>query len=154
MWPSTGATTGRIRSCSGRCSPCPGFGLLMIYSATRSAGSVSMERQMIFVAAGLTIYLIVSNIDYREYKAIIPWISVAVLIALLAVYVFEPVNGAQTLDPARLLQAATGGIRQGRRDRALGGDPLTRTPVTRSGVAISAGPTSSRRWRWSPSLPS
>ena len=38
-----------------------GFGLLMIYSATRSAGSVSMERQMIFVAAGLTIYLIFST---------------------------------------------------------------------------------------------
>jgi rod shape determining protein RodA len=72
-----------------------GFGLLMIYSATRSAGSVSMERQMIFVAAGLTIYLIASNIDYREYKAVIPWISAVILIALVAVYLFEPVKGAR-----------------------------------------------------------
>ncbi|HLF43196.1 MAG TPA: rod shape-determining protein RodA [Acidimicrobiia bacterium] len=72
-----------------------GFGLLMIYSATRSAGSVSMERQMIFVAAGLTIYLISSNIDYREYKAIIPWVSLAVLIALIAVFLTEPVKGAR-----------------------------------------------------------
>ncbi|MEX1124134.1 MAG: rod shape-determining protein RodA [Acidimicrobiia bacterium] len=72
-----------------------GFGLLMIYSATRSAGSVSMERQMIFVAAGLTIYLIASNIDYREYRGIIPWVSVAVLLALFAVFLFEPVNGAR-----------------------------------------------------------
>ncbi|HET7846092.1 MAG TPA: FtsW/RodA/SpoVE family cell cycle protein, partial [Acidimicrobiia bacterium] len=76
-----------------------GFGLLMIYSATRSAGSVSMERQMIFVAAGLTIYLIVSNIDYREYKAIVPWISVVILIALIAVYAFPPVNGARRWIP-------------------------------------------------------
>jgi rod shape determining protein RodA len=76
-----------------------GFGLLMIYSATRSAGSVSMERQMIFVAAGLTIYLIVSNIDYREYKAVIPWISAAILIALIAVYAFPPVNGARRWIP-------------------------------------------------------
>jgi rod shape determining protein RodA len=76
-----------------------GFGLLMIYSATRSAGSVSMERQMIFVAAGLTIYLIASNIDYREYKGVIPWISVGILIALIGVFLFEPVNGARRWIP-------------------------------------------------------
>jgi rod shape determining protein RodA len=76
-----------------------GFGLLMIYSATRSAGSVSMERQMIFVAAGLTIYLIASNIDYREYKMIIPFISLALLIALVAVFLFDPVNGARRWIP-------------------------------------------------------
>jgi cell division protein FtsW (lipid II flippase) len=51
-----------------------GFGLLMIYSATRSAGSVSMERQMIFVAAGLTIYLIASHRDFRGYRPACPWI--------------------------------------------------------------------------------
>ena len=72
-----------------------GFGLLMIYSATRSTGSVSMERQMIFVAAGLIIYLIVSNIDYREYKNVIPWISIVTLLALLVVFLFEEANGAQ-----------------------------------------------------------
>ena len=76
-----------------------GFGLLMIYSATRSTGSVGMERQMIFVAAGLTVYAIVSNIDYREYRNLIPIISIVILIALFAVYLFEPVNGAQRWIP-------------------------------------------------------
>jgi rod shape determining protein RodA len=75
------------------------FGLLMIYSATKSTGSVGMERQMIFVAAGLTVYAIVSNIDYREYRNLIPIISIAILIALFAVYVFAPVNGAQRWIP-------------------------------------------------------
>ena len=76
-----------------------GFGLLMIYSATRSAGYAGMERQMIFVAAGLTIYVIVSNIDYREYRGIIPWLSLVVLIGLGAVFLFDPVNGAQRWIP-------------------------------------------------------
>jgi rod shape determining protein RodA len=76
-----------------------GFGLLMIYSATASTGSVGMERQMIFVAAGLTIYTIISNIDYREYRNLIPMVSIVILIALFAVYLFEPVNGAQRWIP-------------------------------------------------------
>ena len=79
-----------------------GFGLLMIYSATSSAGSVGMERQMIFVAAGLTVYLIVSNIDYREFKNLIPMISVLVLIGLFAVYLFPPINGARRWIPLGL----------------------------------------------------
>jgi len=71
------------------------FGLLMVYSATRSTGSVGMERQMIFVAAGLTLYAVISNIDYRELKNLIPIVSIAVLVGLFAVYLFEPVNGAR-----------------------------------------------------------
>ncbi|MET0565318.1 MAG: rod shape-determining protein RodA [Acidimicrobiia bacterium] len=76
-----------------------GFGLLMIYSATSSAGSVGMERQMIFVAAGLTVYAIISNIDYRELKNLIPIVSIVVLLGLFAVYMFEPINGAQRWIP-------------------------------------------------------
>jgi len=76
-----------------------GFGLLMIYSATSSAGSVGMERQMIFVAAGLTVYAIISNIDYRELKNLIPIVSIVVLLGLFAVYLFEPINGAQRWIP-------------------------------------------------------
>ncbi|MGH8916349.1 MAG: rod shape-determining protein RodA [Acidimicrobiia bacterium] len=76
-----------------------GFGLLMIYSATSSSGFEGMERQMIFVAAGLTVYAIISNIDYREYKNLIPIISIVVLIALIGVYLFDPVNGAQRWIP-------------------------------------------------------
>ena len=75
------------------------FGLLMIYSATTSAGSVGMERQMIFVAAGLTVYAIISNIDYRELKNLIPIVSIVVLLGLFAVYLFEPINGAQRWIP-------------------------------------------------------
>ncbi|HWL49610.1 MAG TPA: rod shape-determining protein RodA [Acidimicrobiia bacterium] len=71
------------------------FGLLMVYSATASTGFAGMERQMIFVAAGLTLYAVISNIDYRELKNLIPIVSIAVLVGLFAVYLFEPVNGAR-----------------------------------------------------------
>ena len=76
-----------------------GLGLLMIYSATQAAGSFGMERQMIFVAAGLFTYLIISNIDYREYSNFIPIVSLITLLALVFVFVFEPVNGAQRWIP-------------------------------------------------------
>jgi len=69
-----------------------GFGLLMIYSATRESGTFSMERQMIFVAAGLLIFLISSNIDYREYRGIVPAASIIILILLVAVFFFPPIN--------------------------------------------------------------
>jgi rod shape determining protein RodA len=72
-----------------------GFGLLMIYSATQSSGSFSMERQMIFVTAGIIVYFIASNIDYREYRLWVPIASLIVLVLLVAVFLFEPVNGAQ-----------------------------------------------------------
>jgi rod shape determining protein RodA len=58
-----------------------------------------MERQMIFVAAGLTIYAVLSNIDYRELKNLIPIVAGVILLGLLAVYLFEPVNGAQRWIP-------------------------------------------------------
>lgn len=72
-----------------------GFGLLMIYSATRNSGTFSMERQMIFVAAGFLIYLVVSNIDYREYKVIAPVAALITILALIAVFAFPPANGAR-----------------------------------------------------------
>jgi rod shape determining protein RodA len=69
-----------------------GFGLLMIYSATKESGTFSMERQMIFVAAGLLIFLITSNIDYREYRGIVPAASIIILILLVAVFFFPSIN--------------------------------------------------------------
>ncbi len=69
-----------------------GFGLLMIYSTTRNTGTFSMERQMIFVTAGLIIFAVVSNIDYREYRSIIPAASMVILVLLVAVFLFPPVN--------------------------------------------------------------
>lgn len=68
------------------------LGLLMIYSATRSSGIFSMERQMIFVAAGLIIYLVFSNIDYREYRGILPGVAVVIMVLLFAVFLFDPIN--------------------------------------------------------------
>lgn len=71
------------------------FGLLMIYSATRASGSFSMERQMIFVAAGLVVYLVASHIDYREYRHLTPYVYGVVLLLLLAVFAFPERNGAR-----------------------------------------------------------
>jgi rod shape determining protein RodA len=51
-----------------------------------------MERQMIFVAAGLLIFLITSNIDYREYRGIVPAASIIILILLVVVFFFPPIN--------------------------------------------------------------
>jgi rod shape determining protein RodA len=67
----------------------------MIYSATQSTGSFSMERQMIFVAAGIIVYFVASNIDYREYRLWIPIASLIIMVLLVVVFFFDPVNGAQ-----------------------------------------------------------
>ncbi len=75
------------------------FGLLMIFSATRNSGTFSMERQMIFVAAGLIIYMVSSNIDYREYRVIAPVVSIITLLLLLAVFLFDPVNNVNRWIP-------------------------------------------------------
>jgi len=76
-----------------------GFGLLMIYSATRNVGTFSMERQMIFVAAGLIIFTVASNIDYREYRSMVPAASLVTLILLVAVFFFPEINGARRWIP-------------------------------------------------------
>ena len=59
------------------------FGLVMIYSATRSSGTFSMERQMIFVAAGIVLYLVASMIDYREYRALIPYLYGGIIVLVM-----------------------------------------------------------------------
>jgi rod shape determining protein RodA len=68
------------------------IGLIMILSATRNTGTFSMERQMIFVAAGLIIFMVFSNIDYREYRNMVPVFAGVILVLLVAVFFFEPVN--------------------------------------------------------------
>lgn len=78
------------------------FGLLMIYSATRSSGTFSMERQMVFVAAGLIIFMLASNIDYREFRGIVPFVSAVILLLLLAVFLFDPVNNVNRWIPLGL----------------------------------------------------
>lgn len=76
-----------------------GFGLLMIFSATLDSGTFSMERQMIFVAAGILLFLVASNIDYREYRGIVPLALVVILVLLLLAFAFEPTQGARRWIP-------------------------------------------------------
>ena len=86
-----------------------GFGLLMIYSATRfgleraeQIPTGTMERQMIFVTAGLIAIGLFSLIDYREYRNFLPMIYGAIVLLLLAVFLFPEVNGAQRWIPIPL----------------------------------------------------
>ncbi|HEY5652443.1 MAG TPA: rod shape-determining protein RodA [Acidimicrobiia bacterium] len=83
-----------------------GFGLLMIYSATRfglerseQIPTGTMERQMIFVTAGLIAIGVFSFIDYREYRNFLPIIYGVVILMLVAVFLFPEVNGARRWIP-------------------------------------------------------
>lgn len=78
------------------------LGLLMIYSATRVGlersnlpASFSMERQMIFVAAGLILFVAVSMFDYRELRHLVPGLYVGMMVLLPLVFLFPPVHGAR-----------------------------------------------------------
>ncbi len=87
-----------------------GFGLLMIYSATRfnlaridQIPTGTMERQMIFVTAGMIVLAIFSWIDYREYRSFLPFIYGGIIVLLLAVFLFDAINGAQRWIPIPLI---------------------------------------------------
>ncbi|HJU51932.1 MAG TPA: rod shape-determining protein RodA [Acidimicrobiia bacterium] len=78
------------------------MGLLMIYSATRVGlernnlpASFSMERQMIFVAAGFILVAVFSFIDYRELRHLAHIIYGVMVVSLSAVFLFPAVKGAQ-----------------------------------------------------------
>ncbi len=86
-----------------------GFGLLMIYSATRfgleraeQIPTGTMERQMIFVTAGLIAIGVFSFIDYREYRNFLPIIYGVIVLLLVAVFLFPEVNGARRWIPIPL----------------------------------------------------
>jgi rod shape determining protein RodA len=78
------------------------LGLLMIYSATRVGlerdnlpASFSMERQMIFVAAGLILFVALSFVDYRELGQLAHIIYLGMVALLALVFLFPAVKGAQ-----------------------------------------------------------
>ncbi len=82
------------------------MGVIMIYSITRVAlerndlpASFSMERQLIFVTAGLLLMLAVSRLDYREYRNFLPLIYAVTIVLLLVVFLFPPVQGARRWIP-------------------------------------------------------
>ena len=78
------------------------LGLLMIFSATRVGlerdnlpASFSMERQMIFVAAGLILFVALSFVDYRELGQLAHIIYLGMIALLALVFLFPAVKGAQ-----------------------------------------------------------
>jgi rod shape determining protein RodA len=80
-----------------------GFGLLMIYSATRfinerqgALASFSMERQLVFVVIGLITIGVFSFLDHRELRNFIVPAYVGMVVLLLVVLFFEPINGARS----------------------------------------------------------
>ncbi len=122
-----------------------GFGLLMIYSATRNSGTFSMERQMIFVAAGIILFLVVSNVDYREHRGIVPMAAVVTIFLLLVVFLFEPTQGAQRwiplgffkLQPAEFAKVVVIVVLAGLLSSTSGEDPSQRTVTwTKLGQAV------------------
>lgn len=80
-----------------------GFGLLMIYSATRfinerqgALASFSMERQLVFVVIGLITIGVFSFIDHRELRNFIVPAYLGMIVLLVVVLFFEPINGARS----------------------------------------------------------
>lgn len=73
------------------------LGVLMVYSASRTRletlgldPTSEMVDQAIFAAAGLVLFFVASFIDYREWRNVAPLLYIGTLIALGAVFLFEP----------------------------------------------------------------
>jgi rod shape determining protein RodA len=78
-----------------------GFGVLMIYSATRdtqkAAGldpKIYLAKQGVFIALGLLVMLAVASIDYRRLLDLSPIMYIGSLVLLIAVLFAPAVNGA------------------------------------------------------------
>lgn len=98
------------------------LGVLMVYSASRvrleARGldpTSEMVNQAIFAAVGLVLFFVASFIDYREWRNVAPLLYIATLIALGAVFLFEPGAaraqrwipiGSYQLQPAEFAKAA------------------------------------------------
>ncbi len=92
-----------------------GFGLLMIFSATRAAlerqellPSASMERQLGFMVIGFVGMVALSYVDYRNYQSLAPVLYLGCMVALAAGFLFDPVKGVQrwiTIGPVNIQPA-------------------------------------------------
>lgn len=92
-----------------------GFGLLMIFSVTRTAlerqellPSASTERQLGFMLVGLVGMGALSYIDYRNYRFLAPVLYLGCMAALGAAFLFDPVKGVQrwiTIGPINIQPA-------------------------------------------------
>jgi rod shape determining protein RodA len=73
------------------------LGVLMVYSASRNRLEAlgldptgEMVDQAIFAGVGLVLFFVASFVDYREWRNVAPFLYVATLLALGAVFLFEP----------------------------------------------------------------
>ena len=82
------------------------LGVLMVYSATFvrleeeiNDATLAMRRQLIFAAVALVAFVVTSMIDYREYRNLLPFMYVAVLVGLTVVLFMPPRSGASRWIP-------------------------------------------------------
>ena len=82
------------------------LGVLMVYSATfvrldEELGdpTLAMRRQLIFAAIALVTFVVTSMVDYREYRNLLPFMYVAVLIGLTVVLFMPERSGASRWIP-------------------------------------------------------
>lgn len=70
------------------------FGVLMVYSASRDIdGARLMERQLIFAGIGMGLFLLLSWMDYREFRLFSPAVYGVTIFLLTIVFAQEKVAG-------------------------------------------------------------
>lgn len=70
------------------------FGILMVYSASRELdGSRLMERQVIFAGIGMALFLLLSWMDYREFRLFSPVVYGVTIFMLAIVFAQAKVAG-------------------------------------------------------------
>ncbi|MBK5266462.1 MAG: rod shape-determining protein RodA [Acidimicrobiia bacterium] len=70
------------------------FGILMVYSASRDLdGSRLMERQVVFAGIGLGLFLLLSWMDYREFRLFSPVVYAVTIFMLTIVFAQAKVAG-------------------------------------------------------------
>ncbi len=70
------------------------FGILMVYSASRDLdGSRLMERQVVFAGIGLGLFLLLSWMDYREFRLFSPVVYAVTIFMLAIVFAQAKVAG-------------------------------------------------------------
>ncbi len=82
------------------------LGVVMVYSATfvrleeeLRSPTEAMRKQLIFAAAALVTFVVISMIDYREYRNLLPFMYLAVLFGLALVLIMEERRGASRWIP-------------------------------------------------------
>lgn len=70
------------------------FGILMVYSASRDLdGSRLMERQVVFAGVGILLFLLLSWMDYREFRLFSPVVYAVTIFMLVIVFAQAKIAG-------------------------------------------------------------